>query len=555
MKRRNALYLLLLLLLAVFMTACDDDDDTQAVAQPSLLPPLDYSAELVSITPLNNNALQPLGGFPVGPVEAAAFDSTGAMLVVSRADGGLQLYQANGQAGSILRGHEGRVEGLAFRMVDNILASAGDDETVRVWSTTTGEQLVELDRAEEWVRSVAFNPANGDLAFAGGATTVTIYRDNTPILLSGHAASVRSLAYSSDGTRLASGDRDAKIWLWDANGTQQDTIDTQGGAILALVFNPSGDQLVSGDFDGNVKIWTASTGRVEGEMPHYPAAVRTLMFNTEGTLLIVGYDDGAIGLWDLTDAPPVFMPPASPYPVRATAWQNGETSLLVVHGDGTVMGWGTTRAIGEARATATPSATNTPRPTRTPTASMTFTPSSTPTPGPTNTPTATATATASSTPTFTPTATATLQFSLTPTKTLLPSRTPVDGPAQSTGTSTTTSEPTSGGAPIETPATSAVTPTATPTATASLTATATATPTQAACLLTPISGNARLRSGPGTNFAIQGSLIFGTDGQADGQALGGDGYVWYRLVNNVGWVRSDVVTATGECANLPEVEP
>ncbi len=550
MKRRYALVLTIVFLFAIVLTACDDKkDDVEVIAQPSLLPPLAESSDLVPITPLNNNALQSLGGFTIGPVEAAAFDVTGATFAVSRADGSIHLYQANGQAGVVMQGHDGRVEGLAIRNNGTVLASGSDDESVRVWNTASGEEIAKLDTAEDWVRSVVFNPLNGDLAFAGGDQKVTIWRENTPIMLSGHQASVRSLAYSADGAVLASGDRDSKIWLWDTNGTQISMLNTEGGAILALAFSPSGTQLVSGDFDGNVKVWTVTTRRVENEMPHYPSAVRMMMYNATGTLIIIGYEDGTVGLWDMTDTPPAFIPPASSSPVRALSWQANETSLLVIYGDGTVMGWGTSRAIGEERATATPTLTRTPRPTRTPTASATYTPSNTPTAGPTNTSTATPTATASSTPTFTPTATATLQFSLTPTQTLIPSRTPVDGAPNAT------TDTTSGQTPAGT--TPAVIASPTPTNTATITRTPTATPTAtlAACLVTPISGNARLRSGPGTNFGVRGTLNFGTDAQVDGQATGGDGYLWYRLAAELGWVRSDVVNTSGECENLPEVEP
>lgn len=63
-----------------------------------------------------------------------------------------------------------------------------------------------------------------------------------------------------------------------------------------------------------------------------------------------------------------------------------------------------------------------------------------------------------------------------------------------------------------------------------------------------------LRSGPGTNYGVQGSLANGTTIQATGQKTGVDGRIWYRL-DNGGWVRSDIVTAADNCDALPEVEP
>jgi hypothetical protein len=58
------------------------------------------------------------------------------------------------------------------------------------------------------------------------------------------------------------------------------------------------------------------------------------------------------------------------------------------------------------------------------------------------------------------------------------------------------------------------------------------------------------RSGPGTNFDVAGTLAGSAN--ADGQTTGADGFTWYRLTTG-GWVRGDLVTASAECAGLPEV--
>ena len=38
------------------------------------------------------------------------------------------------------------------------------------------------------------------------------------------------------------------------------------------------------------------------------------------------------------------------------------------------------------------------------------------------------------------------------------------------------------------------------------------------------------------------------------QIVGVDGFVWYHLTDDSGWLRSDTVTTSGDCENLPEVE-
>jgi hypothetical protein len=74
--------------------------------------------------------------------------------------------------------------------------------------------------------------------------------------------------------------------------------------------------------------------------------------------------------------------------------------------------------------------------------------------------------------------------------------------------------------------------------------------TTAAGSCTVTGSNVNLRSGPGTNFDRVGVLAAGTTMNVVGQATGADGFVWFNL-DNGNWVRSDVVTADGDCANLP----
>ncbi len=76
----------------------------------------------------------------------------------------------------------------------------------------------------------------------------------------------------------------------------------------------------------------------------------------------------------------------------------------------------------------------------------------------------------------------------------------------------------------------------------------------AACTVSPAAAaGANLRSAPSTGAERTGSLGGSETADADGQATGPDGFVWYRLTSG-SWVRSDVVTETDGCASLPVVE-
>ena len=63
-----------------------------------------------------------------------------------------------------------------------------------------------------------------------------------------------------------------------------------------------------------------------------------------------------------------------------------------------------------------------------------------------------------------------------------------------------------------------------------------------------------LRSGPGTENDKAGTLETGQTAFIIGQATDSDGFTWWKLESG-SWVRSDVVTAGGNCANVPVLEP
>jgi WD40 repeat protein len=63
-----------------------------------------------------------------------------------------------------------------------------------------------------------------------------------------------------------------------------------------------------------------------------------------------------------------------------------------------------------------------------------------------------------------------------------------------------------------------------------------------------------LRAGPGTDYARLGNLAARDGAEVNGQALGSDGLVWYRLTTGE-WVRADLTSAPGDCLDVPVVTP
>jgi WD40 repeat protein len=78
-----------------------------------------------------------------------------------------------------LEGHTGDINAVTFSSDGQLLASASDDDTVRLWNPTTGELLQMLEGHTKWVKVVAFSPDGQLLASASQDRTVRLWNPET----------------------------------------------------------------------------------------------------------------------------------------------------------------------------------------------------------------------------------------------------------------------------------------------------------------------------------------------------------------------------------------
>ncbi|MEZ5400115.1 MAG: c-type cytochrome domain-containing protein [Bryobacteraceae bacterium] len=156
-------------------------------------------------------------------------------------------------------------------------------------------------------RAVAFNHDGGLLAVGGGECAkggaVRIFDTAThelKITIQGHTDCVYGLAFSPDGTMLATSSYDKLIKLWNpATGAAIRTLKDHIDAVYAVEFTRDGKRLISGGADRSVKIWDVASGQRSYTLSEAADAVTTLAVDPTGHYVAAGGADQSIRIWRL----------------------------------------------------------------------------------------------------------------------------------------------------------------------------------------------------------------------------------------------------------------
>jgi WD40 repeat protein len=252
------------------------------------------------------------------PVTSIAFDASGERLVSASVDHDLFLWDVvTGEPLRRLRRHTHQVNSVSFSPDGRTILSGAHDKLVFQWDAETGAwQRSFGPYGDRWVQSAVLTPDGSRLVLASGDKKVRVIDALTSEVLreiSGFQFAADAIAISPDGRQLAAVGRE--LYVWDLTGPLDAPLYSKKGRNACVAYSPDGTRLATGNSTGLVQLYEARTGEWILDQKDQPRRIKAVLFSPDGKRLVTASADGE---------------------VRVREAETGETLLTIQDGGGEV---------------------------------------------------------------------------------------------------------------------------------------------------------------------------------------------------------------------------
>ena len=220
------------------------------------------------------------------------------------------------------------------------IATAGDDQTARVWDAATGAAMTPPLAHGAPVMSVRFSPDGRALLTATwsprnvgtGLEAARVWDAATgqPFgVPMPHGDDLYAAEFSPDGALVATGSDDNTARVWDARtGTPVSPPLHHARSVAMVAFSPDSRRVATASWDGTARVWDAHTGAPRARALTHDDRVTDVQFSPDGRRIATASRDKTVRLWDAASGQPLTEPLRHNAPVEQVRFHPGGQRIV-----------------------------------------------------------------------------------------------------------------------------------------------------------------------------------------------------------------------------------
>ena len=222
-------------------------------------------------------------------LQTAKFSPDGSIIAAAGQDALVKLWSSeSGLETARLQGHSQPVLAVEFSPDGQRIVTGGQDQTIRIWSVA-GLEIGRQKIQDGFVSALAFSPDGSMVAVGNGSGSIAIFDSRTVQsikILKGHKQTVTTLEWRG-GYLLSAGD-DRTIRLWKVStGQVVQTFLGHRDWVSAIAISPNGSQVASVGYDHRIRLWDVLTGTVKKVWRLGAGVFRGIGWSATGEYLLV----------------------------------------------------------------------------------------------------------------------------------------------------------------------------------------------------------------------------------------------------------------------------
>ena len=245
-------------------------------------------------------------------IEDLVTTDDGTVVATAGNDATVRLWRTEGAEGSrVLRGHVGPVNRIAMDSSGSRIVSCDTSGNLFAWNLEANAECRLLERAPNILYRVALS-RDGKMVATGGAEMVVrvLSTENEKLLftLAGHTGDIEGLEFSHDGKRLFTASKDKTIRVWDLQSPTTPPKIWLGhtDAIWKLKLSPDGQRLASISHDKTVRLWNTNTGESVHVWSEHAARLASIAWDKVRNQILTCSIDGVAKAWSPDSATSVW---------------------------------------------------------------------------------------------------------------------------------------------------------------------------------------------------------------------------------------------------------